>query len=181
MPPGLDGSELSAEERVLRLKTMVSRLLKDLRQREEELTVALERKARLRNQLQAATERLVQLGAGSGTESPRESGDFGDAETVALRRRVRTLESALGVAASPHQGGPDAGELAKLREQNELLLKRNAELELRVAELKAKTTFRDRFLRDIETASSPPPAPAGEHHAAALETSAGSPNGPKDE
>ncbi len=181
MPPGLDSSELSAEERVQRLKMMVSRLLKDLRQREQELAAALERKAQLRNQLQAATERLAQLGAASVSEAPRESGDFGDAQIVALRRRVKALESALGVAEIPHPGPANAGELANLKEQNELLLKRNAELELRVAELKAKTTFRDRFLRDIETSSSPPPSPAVEFHSGALDTPAGSPSGAKDE
>jgi predicted phage gp36 major capsid-like protein len=177
MPLGLDAADLSAEERVQRLKTMVSRLLRDLRQREEELNAALELKGQLRGQLQAATDRLAALGSGQPSESPRESGDLGDAETVVLRRRVKTLESALGAVATPHPGSSNEAELARLREQNETLLKRNAELELRVAELKAKTTFRERLLRDIETSSSLPPLPAGEHVAGASETPAGSPNG----
>ena len=158
MPPSPDAPDLTSDERISRLKAMVGRLLKELRQREDELAQAIERKEQLRQQLQHANESLEAAGAVPPADRSRDSGEFSVQEIATLRRRVKVLESALAGEPKKKREEASDGELHALRVRNESLLQKNAELELRVAELKAKSTFRNRLLRDWDVHPKPSPA-----------------------
>lgn len=134
---------------------MVSRLLREIRHRDGELAAANDRKERLRSELQQANERLAAAVLGRGDDRNR-PGDADEGERSALRRRVTSLEAALATARDATRF-PSA-DYSALREQNAALLKRNADLELALAELRAKGSVKGRLWGEGDPQASPPPA-----------------------